>query len=171
MSTPEYRINWPTLAYYSPSVQLQDVKAQLEIQLKILNDKLLGLQNTLKLQEKALSRLQAAFWGSVAAMFLGMALGVLALATGVGAGFVIAAGALFVAGFVATVALGVEIDNAPAAILAENEFDPSSSSSARGVAPNSDDLEAELVKGNITITHILENAFTVVLRIEEIVAK
>ncbi|KAI1740295.1 hypothetical protein F4680DRAFT_465737 [Xylaria scruposa] len=89
--------------------QLQDVKSQLEVQLQILSDKLEGLNNTLKAQEKVLSKLQAAFRGSVAAMFLCIALSVVAVATGVGAAAVVASGALFVAGFVATVVLGVKI--------------------------------------------------------------
>ncbi|KAI0548375.1 hypothetical protein F4679DRAFT_596813 [Xylaria curta] len=62
-----------------------------------------------KAQEKALGKLQAAFWGSIAAMLLGIALSVVAVATGIGAVAVVASGALFVAGFVATVVLGVKI--------------------------------------------------------------
>lgn len=89
--------------------QLHDVKTQLEIQLQLLRDKLTSLQNTLKAQKEALGKLNAAFWGAVGAMFLGMALGVLALATGVGALAVVGAGALFIAGFVAMVTLGVKI--------------------------------------------------------------
>ncbi|KAI1496683.1 hypothetical protein F5X99DRAFT_424351 [Biscogniauxia marginata] len=89
--------------------QLHDVKSQLTIQLQVLRDKLVGLKNILKAQEEALSKLQAAFWGAVAAMFLGIALGILALATGAAAFWVVGAGALFVAGFVASVALGVKM--------------------------------------------------------------
>ncbi|KAF7561510.1 hypothetical protein G7046_g2637 [Stylonectria norvegica] len=87
--------------------QLHDVKSQLQVQLQLLRDKLTGLQNTLNIQQESLGKLRAAFWGAVAAMFLGMALGVLALASGVGAWAVVGAGALFVAGLVAVVALGV----------------------------------------------------------------
>lgn len=89
--------------------QLHDVKNQLIIQLQLLRDRLTGLQNTLKVQEESLSKLRAAFWGAVGAMFLGMALGVIALASGVGAWAVVGAGALFVAGFVAVIALGVKM--------------------------------------------------------------
>lgn len=91
------------------TAQLHDVKTQLEIQLQILRDKLVGLQNTLKVQKDALSKLKAAFWGSIGAMFLGMAIGVIALATGIGAPLAVAAGALFLGGFVATIALGVQM--------------------------------------------------------------
>ncbi|KAM0228386.1 hypothetical protein ACHAP5_011950 [Fusarium lateritium] len=89
--------------------QLHDVKNQLIIQLQLLRDRLTGLQNTLKVQEESLSKLRAAFWGAVGAMFLGMALGVIALASGVGALAVVGAGALFIAGFVAVIALGVKM--------------------------------------------------------------
>jgi len=53
------------------SSQLSDVEKQLEVQLTILQDKLAGLQATLKVQEEYLTGLQAGFWSSVAAIFLG----------------------------------------------------------------------------------------------------
>ena len=53
------------------TAQLQDVKGQLETQLQLLRDKLRALQNTLAVQKESLSKLTAAFWGTVAAMLLG----------------------------------------------------------------------------------------------------
>lgn len=53
------------------SDQLLDVNRQLEIQLQLLKDKLTSLQATLNAQEDALSKLNAAFWGMVAATLLG----------------------------------------------------------------------------------------------------
>ncbi|KAF3069675.1 hypothetical protein GL218_07891 [Daldinia childiae] len=91
------------------TAQLQDVKSQLEIQLQLLKDKLLALNNTLDVQKDALSKLNAAFWGSVALTLLGLVTGVLLVATGVGAPYAIAAGALFVGGLVSTIILSVKI--------------------------------------------------------------
>lgn len=51
--------------------QLHDVRTQLETQLQMLKDKLVGLQSILEQEKKALSTLTAAFWGMVGAMFLG----------------------------------------------------------------------------------------------------
>ncbi|KAG0041236.1 hypothetical protein BGZ83_002119 [Gryganskiella cystojenkinii] len=97
------------------AVSLKDVHRQLEIQLTLLNDKLAGLKKTLEVQKEALSKLQAAFWGMVAAMFLGIALAVV--------GFVFAqpylivgAGALFVAGLVAVIALGIKMGEMSSAV-------------------------------------------------------
>lgn len=53
------------------ALQLSDVRVQLEQQLKLLKDKLVGLHSTLDAQKESLSKLKAAFWGSIAAMFLG----------------------------------------------------------------------------------------------------
>lgn len=96
--------------------QLHDVKGQLEVQLANLQQKLANLEAQLKVQQDLLSKLQAAFWGAVAAMFLGMILGVVALASGVGAWALVGAGALFVAGFVAMIALGVKMSELAGAI-------------------------------------------------------
>ncbi|KAG0207157.1 hypothetical protein BGX28_001547 [Mortierella sp. GBA30] len=94
---------------------LKDVHRQLETQLTILKDKLTGLKATLEVEKDALSKLQAAFWGMVAAMFLGIALAVV--------GFVIAqpylilgAGTLFVAGLVAVITLGIKMGEMRAAV-------------------------------------------------------
>jgi len=46
--------------------QLNDVKSQLIIQLKLLEAKLVGLEKTLDEQQQAMSKLKAAFWGMVA---------------------------------------------------------------------------------------------------------
>jgi hypothetical protein len=53
------------------TAQLHGVKTQLEVQLQLLQDKLVGLEATLKSQKEALDKLQAAFWGAVGAMLLG----------------------------------------------------------------------------------------------------
>lgn len=50
--------------------QLTNVEAQLVTQLSILKDKLTGLQASLKAEKEYLSQLQAAFWGSIAALLL-----------------------------------------------------------------------------------------------------
>lgn len=54
--------------------QLSDVHNQLKAQLTILHDKLTGLQKTLEVQNEAMDKLQAALWGSIAAMLLGKCL-------------------------------------------------------------------------------------------------
>lgn len=51
--------------------QLHDVRTQLEIQLSLLRDKLTGLRHILSEENEALSGLRAAFWGMVAASFVG----------------------------------------------------------------------------------------------------
>ncbi|KAF9911323.1 hypothetical protein BX616_010619 [Lobosporangium transversale] len=89
--------------------QLKGVHRQLETQLTLLNDKLAGLKKTLETQKDALSKLQAAFWGMVGAMFLGMALAVLGLALGGNPLILTAAGVLFVGGLVAMVTLGIKM--------------------------------------------------------------
>lgn len=50
--------------------QLKDVEEQLEILLTTLQTKLAGLKAALKVDEDYLSKLQAALWGSIAAMLL-----------------------------------------------------------------------------------------------------
>ncbi|TFK59924.1 hypothetical protein BDN72DRAFT_883804 [Pluteus cervinus] len=52
--------------------QLHDVRLQLEAQLKLLHTKLGILQATLQSQQETMSKLQAAFWGSIAATFIGL---------------------------------------------------------------------------------------------------
>ncbi|KAL6228873.1 hypothetical protein BDW75DRAFT_246243 [Aspergillus navahoensis] len=89
--------------------QIVGISAELEQQLALLREKLRGLEILLDTQKDALSKLQAAFWGSIAAMFLGMALGVIALATGVGAWALIGSGALFIAGFASMIAMGIKM--------------------------------------------------------------
>jgi chromosome segregation ATPase len=49
--------------------QLGLVRDDLVNQLQILQDRLLGLQRTLKAQQEAMSELKAAFWGAVAGAF------------------------------------------------------------------------------------------------------
>lgn len=51
--------------------QLHDVRVQLEQQLQLLNDKLTALNSTLNDQQKQLSRLVAAFWAGIGAIFIG----------------------------------------------------------------------------------------------------
>ncbi|TFK65407.1 hypothetical protein BDN72DRAFT_880966 [Pluteus cervinus] len=95
--------------------QLHNVRMQLESQLILLKDKLKMLQATLDVQQEAMSELKAAFWGTVAAMFLGLALMV------VGAllanPWIIAAGRLLmIGGIVATVVLASKIGDLAADI-------------------------------------------------------
>ncbi|KAL2129249.1 hypothetical protein VTI74DRAFT_8018 [Chaetomium olivicolor] len=58
--------------------------------------------------EDALSKLQAAFWGAIAAMLLNVIISAVALFTGIGAVVLLGAGVLFVGGLVATIALSVK---------------------------------------------------------------
>ena len=51
--------------------ELKDVRQDIELQVENLRVKLEGLQATLKAQEEEMSQLKAAFWGAVAAAFLG----------------------------------------------------------------------------------------------------
>ena len=60
-----------TVAVSIMTKQLNDVKNQLLIQTQLLRDRLASLQAQLSSQKEALSKLQAAFWGAVACMFLG----------------------------------------------------------------------------------------------------
>ncbi|KAG0019118.1 hypothetical protein BGZ81_009913 [Podila clonocystis] len=94
---------------------LKDVHRQLEVQLTILKDKLTGLKKTLEVQKDALSKLQAAFWGMVAAMLLGIALAVVGIVFAQPY-LVFGAGILFVAGLVAMVTLGIKMSEMSAAV-------------------------------------------------------
>ncbi|KAF8654625.1 hypothetical protein AX16_003506 [Volvariella volvacea WC 439] len=95
--------------------QLHDVKMELETQLQILRDKLVMLQATLSQQQEALSQLQAAFWGSVVAAIIGLVALVAGIASGV-ALFILAAGALLVAGIAASIAYGIKMSELAADI-------------------------------------------------------
>ena len=53
------------------ALQLRDVRDQLQEQLQLLRDKLVGLKATLDAQNDAMTKLKAAFWGSIAAMLFG----------------------------------------------------------------------------------------------------
>jgi hypothetical protein len=53
------------------TAQLHDVRLQLETQLTLLQDRLVGLKATLQTQKETLDKLNAAFWGCVAAIFVG----------------------------------------------------------------------------------------------------
>ncbi|TFK63823.1 hypothetical protein BDN72DRAFT_775466 [Pluteus cervinus] len=61
--------------------QLHDVRLQLEAQLQVLHTKLGTLQETLQSQEETMSKLQAAFWASIIATFIGLAVIVVGFAT------------------------------------------------------------------------------------------
>lgn len=80
---------------------LSSVKTQLSQQLTLLKDKMTALTAQLKALKDAESKIKAAFWISIAVAVVGLGLTILALCTGVGAGFAIAAGGLFVGGLVA----------------------------------------------------------------------
>lgn len=51
--------------------ELKSVRAQLDVQLTILKDKLVGLESNLKTSEESYAKLRAAFWGIVAATIIG----------------------------------------------------------------------------------------------------
>lgn len=80
---------------------LSSVKTQLSQQLTILKDKITALTAQLKALKDAESKIKAAFWISIAVAVDGLGLTTLALCTGVGAMWAIAAGGLFVGGLVA----------------------------------------------------------------------
>lgn len=80
---------------------LSSVKTQLSQQLTILKDKITALTAQLKALKDAESKIKAAFWISIAVAVAGLGLTILALCTGVGAMWAIAAGGLFVGGLVA----------------------------------------------------------------------
>lgn len=54
------------------AVQLKKVRTDLEQQLTVLKNRLVGLRKTLEDQEDAMSQLKAAFWGAVAGALFGM---------------------------------------------------------------------------------------------------
>ena len=66
----------------------------------------MGLNITLKSQEHTFKKYNAAFWGCVAAMLLGIAVAVIGLIFAAPTGVIVAAGALFVAGLVSMVVMG-----------------------------------------------------------------
>ncbi|KAG6359607.1 hypothetical protein INS49_013129 [Diaporthe citri] len=80
---------------------LSSVKTQLSQQLSLLKDKMTALTAQLKALKDAESKIKAAFWISIAVAVVGLGLTILALCTGVGAVYAIAAGGLFVGGLVA----------------------------------------------------------------------
>lgn len=80
---------------------LSSVKTQLSQQLTLLKDKMTALTAQLKALKDAESKIKAAFWISIAVAVVGLGLTILALCTGVGAVYAIAAGGLFVGGLVA----------------------------------------------------------------------
>ncbi|KAL6904147.1 hypothetical protein GGI43DRAFT_432774 [Trichoderma evansii] len=87
--------------------ELSSVKIQLDQQLTVLKDKLISLQGQIKALTEAKKKMDAAFWGSIGAMLLGIGLGILGAVTGVGViAFAIVGGALFVGGLVAACYFG-----------------------------------------------------------------
>ncbi|KAH0172301.1 hypothetical protein KCU67_g1787, partial [Aureobasidium melanogenum] len=91
--------------------QLKDVEAQLVIQLSILKDKLTALKTSLKAQQEYLSQLQAAFWGSIAALLLSIVVAVVGVAT-MQPWMIAGAGALFVAGLTCAIVFGKKMSDA-----------------------------------------------------------
>ncbi|KAK3326667.1 hypothetical protein B0H66DRAFT_589231 [Apodospora peruviana] len=89
------------------SVQLSSVKTQLDQQLIILSDKLVSLETQIKALKDAKSKMDAAFWGSIAAMIVGIGLAIVGVCTGVGVvALGLVGGALFVGGLVAAIHFG-----------------------------------------------------------------
>ncbi|KAM3066387.1 hypothetical protein ACMFMG_003106 [Clarireedia jacksonii] len=86
---------------------LSSVKTQLDQQLTVLKDKLLSLQAQIKALSEAKAKMDAAFWGSIGVMLLGIGLAILGVATGVGViALGVIGGALFVGGLVAACYFG-----------------------------------------------------------------
>ncbi|KIP03752.1 hypothetical protein PHLGIDRAFT_495821 [Phlebiopsis gigantea 11061_1 CR5-6] len=97
------------------TLQLREVRNDLEEQLVLLRDKLVALQATLSAQQETLSTLKAALWGSIAATLFGVALAIAGLVFAqpwliYGGGF------LFAAGLISTVALAVYVAQLAASI-------------------------------------------------------
>lgn len=87
--------------------ELSSVRSQLDQQLIILKDKLVSLEAQIAALREAKSKMDAAFWGSIGVMLLGIGLAVLGVATGVGViALGIIGGALFVGGLVAACYFG-----------------------------------------------------------------
>ncbi|PNH77288.1 hypothetical protein VD0001_g364 [Verticillium dahliae] len=88
---------------------LSSVRTQLDQQLIVLRDKLVSLQAQIKATKEAKAKMDAAFWGSIGVMLLGIGLAVLGAVTGVGViALGIVGGALFVGGLVAACHFGSE---------------------------------------------------------------
>lgn len=120
--------------------QLPDIHKQLKQQLITLNDKLKGLQNALDVHEEAMGHLLAAFWGSVAAMILGVAI----IAIGLEIPYVpLLGGALFVAGLASTIAFGkkaAEMAEQIAAIKSQISHVTTAINEMKSVVDSYDDL-------------------------------
>ncbi|KIP03750.1 hypothetical protein PHLGIDRAFT_129960 [Phlebiopsis gigantea 11061_1 CR5-6] len=97
------------------AAQLKDVRNQLQEQLQLLRDKLVGLKATLDAQNEAMTKLKAAFWGTIAATLFGVALVIVGIVTA-NPLIVVGGGILFVGGLVATIALAVQISELAASI-------------------------------------------------------
>ncbi|KAM0276435.1 hypothetical protein ACHAQH_006740 [Verticillium albo-atrum] len=88
---------------------LSSIRTQLDQQLIVLRDKLVSLQAQIEAMKDAKSKMDAAFWGSIGVMLLGIGLAVLGAVTGVGViALGIVGGALFVGGLVAACYFGSE---------------------------------------------------------------
>ncbi|KAK4096371.1 hypothetical protein N658DRAFT_458804 [Parathielavia hyrcaniae] len=89
------------------SDQLSSVKIQLDQQLVILNDKLVSLEAQIKALQDAKSKMDAAFWGAIGAMVLGIGLAIIGACTGFGViALGLVGGGLFVGGLVAACYFG-----------------------------------------------------------------
>ncbi|KAG7420721.1 hypothetical protein Forpe1208_v001787 [Fusarium oxysporum f. sp. rapae] len=89
--------------------ELSSVRSQLDQQLVVLKDKLVSLEAQIKALKEAKSKMDAAFWGSIGVMLLGIGLAILGAATGVGVvALGIVGGALFVGGLVAACYFGTQ---------------------------------------------------------------
>ncbi|KAG8627290.1 hypothetical protein KVT40_004773 [Elsinoe batatas] len=95
--------------------QLVDVRNQLQTQLTMLQDRLKTLQAQLVVQQDYLNTLQAAFWGSLAALFVGIIIAVVGVVT-LQPWVVVGGGALFVAGLTCAVVFGIKMTDASNAV-------------------------------------------------------
>ncbi|KAM0125120.1 hypothetical protein ACHAO1_010755 [Botrytis cinerea] len=95
--------------------QLKDVEAQLEILLTTLQTKLAGLKAALKVDEDYLSKLQAALWGSIAAMLLSIVVAVIGVTT-MNPWVCAAAGALLAGGILGACLLATKMGEVAARI-------------------------------------------------------
>ncbi|GAM91041.1 hypothetical protein ANO11243_090880 [Dothideomycetidae sp. 11243] len=103
--------------------QLTDVEKQLRVQLNMLNDRLKTLQTQLQSQKEYLDHLQAAFWGSIAALLLSVVVAIVGVALA-NPYIIVAAGALFVAGLTCAIVFGKKVSEAAAAVAStQNQID------------------------------------------------
>ncbi|KAK0618937.1 hypothetical protein B0T14DRAFT_478794 [Immersiella caudata] len=105
--------------------QFTSVKTELLQQQQMLHDRLLQLKSQIEDLKKAKSKMDAAFWGSIGVMLLGIGLAIIGAVTGVGVvALGIVGGALFVGGLVAACYFGTQSSKIAGEIAAkQSEMD------------------------------------------------